>query len=628
MIARYSDCRHLVSNPSANSLLTMPGWLRTPKPPAAPSLHVAPAAPVQQVFHCNGVNPVSVLKMLPLESLLQEHWEAWCAGHGGGGPVQLWHLCVNAFCTIHSGAVDVRVNNSAIKEVFSKKDCLLHKAPRMSRETDEIASAFRKQHFSCGVCMALEKVFCLAMRTIATVCKAKMVIHYFSTCDVRHLEFLTPVKHLSAKGHKMLIAEELTSFQALVKAREDFLTFKSQNGAIIGQDVCKNSRVFLKRCFHAITTNAHGIADKAIKAGFSSWLNMISLQSRGKDMRALRYEPAWKNYALSEYLLKPAAFGHFRANLAEGAAPCARNLRKTAARMQVGIESSLMNEEEEAVAARVRIVGQVLKERGVSAVTVLADELALVAAMRFCGKYGVCIGAAGKHKLLDYKDVEAGRAQIPLSSLARKAKCVGILPQSNDPIYIVLIRPGDADATEETDFNKRHHAVFRRVLQSELNIDIVSWYFDGISKEQEWLFSMLVSHMRTTEKDRMKATAGGADMRHSVKALRNAMIFGGSVCPHGGFLIVNSTIFAHLGVEVSNIQVKDVFSDWRVERLCRALPLFDELHDKGVPMSEIIGTGIYTHSILLTICALSSPDPSLTRKARILSLLFRIKQSE
>ena len=62
-------------------------------------------------------------------------------------------------------------------------------------------------------------------------------------------------------------------------------------------------------------------------------------------------------------------------------------------------------------------------------------------------EYGVCIGVVGKNQFLDLEDVDVGKAQVPLSVSARKAKFVGILPQSNDPLYIVLIRPGDADSS-------------------------------------------------------------------------------------------------------------------------------------------------------------------------------------
>ena len=90
---------------------------------------------------------------------------------------------------------------------------------------------------------------------------------------------------------------------------------------------------------------------------------------------------------------------------------------------------------------------------------------------------------------------------------------------------VVLVRPRDADGAEETAFNSKHHATFRRVLQGELGIHVISWFFDGISKEQKWMFGMLVDHMRSKEADRLQVTAGGADIRHSVKALRNAMVF-------------------------------------------------------------------------------------------------------
>ena len=155
----------------------------------------------------------------------------------------------------------------------------------------------------------------------------------------------------------------------------------------------------MERCFTAITTNAHGIADKAIKAGFSSWLNMISLKSRGKDLRGLRHEPAWKNYTLCEHLIKPAAYEFTRANLVEGAAPTSRNMRKESARLQSSTSTSLLNDSDEAVAERVRTVGRILEERGVEACTILANELALIAALRFCGKYGVIVGAAGKKRI-------------------------------------------------------------------------------------------------------------------------------------------------------------------------------------------------------------------------------------
>ena len=534
-----------------------------------------------------------MIKGVTLEPPLQEQWDEWCLANGGESAAHLWQLCLDMFAAMHKAATDVRLRNSSPPQLFSKDDCDLERPPNISKIPAAYAVAFGALHRTCRRCSVLERIFVqAACKTMASLLKAKMIIHYFSFCDVRHLEFLSSVKHISEKGQPRLIKEALQPFQALVKAREDFLAFKSQHGAIIGTDVCRSNRTFLERCFAAIVTNAQGCRDKAIKAGFSSWLNMISLESRGKDLRGLRHEASWKNYTLCEHLIKPASYGFTRANLAEGAAPHARNHQKVAAQRRLETTGSLVDESDEAVEVRVRAVGKALQQRGVSAVTVLADELALIASLRFCGKYAKVVGAGGKNSFVDYADIEAGKVQVvPLSSLGKMAKCVGILPQSSDPIYIVLLRPGDADASAEATFNSKHQATLRRVLSVELGISVLSWFFDGISKEQEWLFRTLVEHMRAKEQDRPRVTAAGADMRHSVKALRNAMVFGGTACPHGGMLVANVTIFALLDVEIANVRVTDVFSDWRVEVLCRALPRFVEFRDvQAVPLNEVPGT--------------------------------------
>ena len=118
---------------------------------------------------------------------------------------------------------------------------------------------------------------------------------------------------------------------------------------------------------------------------------MISLQARGKDMRGLRHEPAWKNYTLCEHLAKASTYGFMRANLVEGAAPTSRIQEKKAAKLRLETSTSLIDQTDGAVEERVRSVGQLLKRRGVLAVTVLADELALISALRFCGKYAKVI---------------------------------------------------------------------------------------------------------------------------------------------------------------------------------------------------------------------------------------------
>ena len=220
---KFSDLRRQQLAASNGALTQLPGWKLSAqlesrgKDASECSAQPPPPPPEPKVYQCDGVCPVQVTKGFVLEPELQEHWDAWCASSGGDSNVHFWELCCDMLCSMHIAAKDVQIKNSTPRRLFSKDKCVTEIAPRVTFRTGEFAAAFGNEQRTCKKCVALELKFVTAVRsTMATILKAKMSVHYFPSCDLRHLEYLTPVKHYSAKGHKKLIAEALKPFQTQV----------------------------------------------------------------------------------------------------------------------------------------------------------------------------------------------------------------------------------------------------------------------------------------------------------------------------------------------------------------------------------------------------------------------------
>lgn len=85
------------------------------------------------------------------------------------------------------------------------------------------------------------------------------------------------------------------------------------------------------------------------------------------------------------------------------------------------------------------------------------------------------------------------------------------------------------------------------------------------------------------------------------------------------------TLFASLGVSEANWRVRDRFSDFRVDALFKALPLFGELLGQGFPVHTVLGTLLFFSCVLWGVCAATSHAVELDRASRMFVVVVSLQ---
>ena len=251
------------------------------------------------------------------------------------------------------------------------------------------------------------------------------------------------MKHFSPKGQRHLNEAVLTHFQRHVRSKEDFLTMKRDEGGQMSEEICQSDIKFLKRIRIAVTQNTGDFRKSCIKGAMAAWLNLTFKKKAEDDsqLNGMRYEKNFKNYCLAAHILSAKNAAFERANLCAGAAPHPRNLNKLI-RDKVLTHGSNYNMDPVALRDRIRPFVKLLADKGVKAVSLGADELVALQAVCYDPRYKRCVGATGKYANMTYEEVLA--SDITVSAMARTVKFWGIIPQSNDPLFVIAIRPGGA----------------------------------------------------------------------------------------------------------------------------------------------------------------------------------------
>ena len=86
-----------------------------------------------------------------------------------------------------------------------------------------------------------------------------------------------------------------------------------------------------------------------------------------------------------------------------------------------------------------------LASKGVKVVSLVADDMMALQAMRLDKRFQRAVGASGKHANMTYEELLDRDTTLTHHSLARRVKFWAIHPQSNDPLQVIAIRPGGAD---------------------------------------------------------------------------------------------------------------------------------------------------------------------------------------
>ena len=408
------------------------------------------------------------------------------------------------------------------------------------------------------------------------------------------------------------------------------MDFQRDDADIVGGlDTPKADLQMLVRFKKAILQNTDGIRDKAIKGALSAFLYLLSKRAeavtKGKDgacvARGLRYEKAWKDYALASSWMSPANAAFTRANLMEGAM-----LSDRQARLQRD-PVNFMDLLEQSIRQRARSIVKDLKEEGEELVAMMADEIATMPCLQYCPQLRKVLGGVANRTFIDQDAFVNGKVPLKHDELAFKVKFITVIGCKASCVKVLLMRPGGANAEEEATLNDvATKAVMDACL--DLGVELLGFSVDGISKEQQWIRGRVVSFVAASPEARRTRCLGGLDANHQVKSGRNAAAFGKKPAPFGGMVCVAINIFGFVpGVTMDLIHVKDVFGDFRIERLLvAAMSKYGTLSESTAkPWSELLGTQTWFLCLYIVQRAVNGSSDKYTRRHRLLTLHFAVQ---
>ena len=222
--------------------------------------------------------------------------------------------------------------------------------------------------------------------------------------------------------------------------------------------------------------------------------------------------------------------------------------------------------------------------------TAVVDEIVVLKALIFNKKHEIMVGASGKLAMLKY-DATADVQELA-KQVASKVECMGIIPQSSEPLSVVGMRPGNVDAVEETALlTKLEHCVKNHGT-------CVATAGDGGSIMQPYLQSLVLAFLARVSADGSfpwgVLMLGVLDCNHQLKSWRNAPAHGATATPHGGTMcVVDISLFVAVGAGQTEVRIKDLYSDFRVTAL---LLRVDMLATLQVPPGHKLGTMLWFKS--------------------------------
>ena len=167
----------------------------------------------------------------------------------------------------------------------------------------------------------------------------------------------------------------------------------------------------------------------------------------------------------------------------------------------------------------------------------------------------------------------------------------------------------------------------------ECHMELVGDWRDGIGKESNYIRRTQVSYVKKMDDKRMDDDCEdtdsmphltGLDCSHQGKSQRNAVGFGGTVAPYGGWLSTNMTLFGAVGVKQEMIRVTEKFGDFRVEVLFNSLKDFPILVDGNYLITEVLGTQLYFTMVALAMLAQRSRNNFFTKEDRLRVAYFAL----
>ena len=160
------------------------------------------------------------------------------------------------------------------------------------------------------------------------------------------------------------------------------------------------------------------------------------------------------------------------------------------------------------------------------------------------------------------------------------------------------------------------------------NMKLAGDWRDGVGKESMYIRTSQVNYMRSLDDPRHSDNIPqltGVDCYCQGRSQRNAVCYGSTVAPHGGWLTTNMTLFTAVHVSCENIRVTDQFGwDFQADTIFHSLKDFPMLLDMNYLMTEVLGTQLYFTMVALTMLAQRSHKETFVKEDRLRVAYFAL----
>ncbi|CAK0871602.1 unnamed protein product, partial [Prorocentrum cordatum] len=624
----------------SSQLAAFPGWIRTQKPPVARG-EIGDAPPGDVVpqpiaaYPCSGVCAHGVVaKLTCLTDLELEFAAAVTQRPTARHPkLELAFLAFDTYVKFDKQAstacimrnVELPTAPTDVPRLSRLADCKPVSRERRDKPRDGDATyasqLWEPYKYTCMACQTLEADVIQKMNNkMKNILRARVVLEYVTLVRSAHAAVLSKLKFMSEKNCPGLVGSALDRLKPVAAAREAFLKFQSEDGGAIGADVSQSDLAMLRQAKHLLITNTGTFREKAIKGAFKGYVSylfrtQVLQHDADRAKHGNRFEGGWQNYEMAEYLMSSSKQAFTRANLLEGAAPSQSTLKALLQKSERSSGKAVTNYLDHSKPSLDSIADMVfgsMRQEGSEAAILVCDEIVVLRAVVWDLALKSYVGYAKNGKFLlsaeEYKTM-----QFKQDDLARLVKFTAVLPLGTGGIRVLSMRPGKATGADEMAFNAVNLQHAKEAAQRH-GVTLLGGCNDGIAKEKEWWRQHLLRRLAAAEAGGFLV---GLDVKHQSKCGRGSMSSGRTASPSGGWLVSSIRTFLLVGVRMDCVRVVDVFSDFRVQMLYRALPQFSALLGSGVPVAEILGTSLYTHAIMWIEVGVLSQVGTFSRRDRI-----------
>ena len=203
------------------------------------------------------------------------------------------------------------------------------------------------------------------------------------------------VKHMHPRNVPHVKEGPLVRLVEVAKARSRFLEFKDVEGNSLPPGLADDDLKMLKNAARLMITQKGDMQTSVMKGAFSAYVCRCMRLAQNKSLRKMTYNQAFRDYAWAKYLFGKSSYHFDRANLFQGALPSESTMKKDTRKLKQAFD--YLDHSQSNLRLIARSVFKQLADSQTSQAILVADEVAVLATLRFEPQLNAYIGGVMRH---------------------------------------------------------------------------------------------------------------------------------------------------------------------------------------------------------------------------------------